>query len=486
MFNETKFSDKGNGFEFASSEGISDLTLMGIATEYRTNVSRKYRMLPSRLMEQTFTTGTPVFASVKYDGEGVFILFDVDKDICVAFNAPSGRARRGLPCLLAAAEKLKAAGVKRALFVGELYLKSTGERTQVSDVIRTTFNGTKEERSQLSLAVYDIIMLDGKDLRAHQSDFQKNIDTIEKMLLNDSKELCHAVEGKVLNGEEVPAFFKEVTEQRKLEGIVVRQLSSSDIYKIKPSISVDAVVIGFVEGDFEGQYGITSLLCALYDKDSKIIQALTRVGSGFTDEQRVNLLEPLTKLKATNPLDMTDSDGRPINFVTPSMVIEVSGESLVMESYHGKNNTSQTFKWDGKNYTFVGLGKFPLLTHATFDRFREDKVWDDGGCRMEQVISPATIADLTKPTAAAKGKPEVTLRETYVKEAKGEKMVRKILVVQTNSPLHFPYVVHWTNFSPGRKTPLETEVKVAETKERLEELVEVYRIEANKKGWVKA
>lgn len=486
MFNTTKLTDKGNGFQLAQTEGISDITLMGVAIEYKTNVSRKYKTLPARLMVQTFTQIGKVFSSIKYDGEGTFLFFDADKDICAVFNAPSGRTRLGLPCIEEAKKKLIAKGVKKGLFACEIYVKDEKLRTQVSDVIHITFNGSKEQRETLTLAVYDIIMLDGVDYRHNQSKFETNLAKITDIFGKEYKtDKCHVVEGNLIAGSEVQKWFEEVTKTLGEEGIVVRNLETVDIYKIKPSITVDAVVIGYVEGDFEGMYGITSLLCGLYDKESKKVQTLTRVGSGFTDDQRIQLLEPLSKLKVKSPLDMTDSDGRPISFVTPQMVIEVEGESLVRENFQGKENTAQTFTWSGKEYEFNGLNKSPLLTHATFAKFRDDKIWDDGGTRMEQVLTAVEIGSLASKKIREIGKPEIVVREVYTKETKGITAVRKIIVVKTNNEDSFPLIVHWTDYSAGRKDPLKTETKVAETMARADALVVSYREEASKKGWNK-
>jgi hypothetical protein len=81
-----------------------------------------------------------------------------------------------------------------------------------------------------------------------------------------------------------------------------------------------------------------------------------------------------------------------------------------------------------------------------------------------------------------------TVREVYVKEAKnrdpGLAAVRKIVVVHREDPGFARYTVHWTDFSPGRKDPLQTETRIAETPERLAELLDAYRVEGGKRGWM--
>lgn len=296
------------------------------------------------------------------------------------------------------------------------------------------------------------------------------------------------MEGKIIPGKDVPKAFEEITASRGLEGAVLRLLNNETIYKVKPSLTIDTVVIGYVEGDFEGKYGVTSLLCAVLAPDGKTLQVLTRVGSGFSDDQREALLEPLAALKVESPLRMTDSDGRPITFVAPKIVVEVEGEALVETNLAGEQVTSQTLEWDGKSYTFKRISPSTRLTHATFARLRDDKVWNDGGTRAEQVFGPEAIKIiLTTPKAKTQGY-TIRLREVYTKESKGETAVRKIVVVEreTEGSSYHKFTLHWTDFSPGRKVPLETKTEVADSTERLDALVAAYQAEAGKKGWSKA
>ena len=63
-------------------------------------------------------------------------------------------------------------------------------------------------------------------------------------------------------------------------------------------------------------------------------------------------------------------------------------------------------------------------------------------------------------------------REVYTKEVKGALAVRKLVVGKRPSTAGaFPYVVFWTDFSAGRKTPLEVTTLFAHTESRAEALV---------------
>jgi hypothetical protein len=126
----------------------------------------------------------------------------------------------------------------------------------------------------------------------------------------------------------------------------------------------------------------------------------------------------------------------------------------------------------------------PRLMFPIFGRLREDKDLTAGGARIQQVLPGVTAPTLAplKPKAPA----QVLRREVFTKESKGETMVRKLLVVQTEGePEAFPYVVYWSDFSAKRKDPLKTSVAYAATPGRVEALAKQFLEEGLAKGWVK-
>jgi hypothetical protein len=63
-------------------------------------------------------------------------------------------------------------------------------------------------------------------------------------------------------------------------------------------------------------------------------------------------------------------------------------------------------------------------------------------------------------------------REVYTKEVKGALAVRKLVVGRRPATAGaFPYVIFWTDFSAGRKTPLEVTTLFAHSETRAEALV---------------
>ncbi|MGB0579521.1 MAG: hypothetical protein ACPGVU_07450 [Limisphaerales bacterium] len=349
-FDETRLQKKVGKYQFAKSNALTDTTLLAHASEYRTNVSRKYIQLSAGDIKERFNSNDEVCVSTKYDGEGVFLFYNAEEDgPPFLYNAPSGRIRIGLKCLDVAAEKLQQAGIKKALLVGELYHpKVKGKpRPTVSDVITISFTGTAKELNNLTFAAFDAIMIDGQDWRKKANDFKTTWKRLAEVLGDTDKDLAHRVVGNIVTEDQVGELFAKA-EKAEEEGVVVRRLDRQDIFKIKPALTIDAAVIGYVEGEFEGKYGVTSLMLGLSGEDG-VIREFGRVGSGLTDEERIRLLSELSAEKIDAPVIKTDSDGRPVSFVKPRLIVETAGENLEAENLSGRENLTQTFTYaDGK------------------------------------------------------------------------------------------------------------------------------------------
>jgi hypothetical protein len=77
----------------------------------------------------------------------------------------------------------------------------------------------------------------------------------------------------------------------------------------------------------------------------------------------------------------------------------------------------------------------------------------------------------------------------WTKEAKGQTAVRKLVVWKTNKETTnsaFPaFVVHWTDYSATRATPLDREVRLAPSETIAMKLADEMITENIKKGWNK-
>ena len=473
MIDLARLTRKSGDYAFGQRAAITDRVLMEVAEQYEIEVSNRFIAIKPADLPARYGADSRVLEMTKYDGEGVFVYFEAGRNPDIfTFNAPSGRARVGLPCLKELAANLKARGTKKALLRAELYLRETvdGRRCASADVTRASFSNDPADAGRFRLAVLDVIMHDGRDLRVHQSDFLTLWKLIGDLAGTSADKLVHRAEGSEVSGTDLQKVFDQKT-SGGLEGLVIRRFDRAEVCKLKPRRTVDAAVVGFVEGEFEGNYGMMSLLTALaYPADERglQLQAIARVGSGFNDQDRVDWLGRLSTLRMDAPLAMSDSDGRPVRFVKPGFVVEVEAEDILPADEEASGQ--QVFGWSNSRWSFSGLAACPRLLLPTYHRLRADKDFTPQAVRLAQL----TGREIATPELINRNLPalEVVRREVYTKEVKGAVAVRKLVVGRRPATAGaFPYVIFWTDFSAGRKTPLAVTTMFAHTETRAEALV---------------
>jgi hypothetical protein len=130
----------------------------------------------------------------------------------------------------------------------------------------------------------------------------------------------------------------------------------------------------------------------------------------------------------------------------------------------------------------------PALLFPIFKRERTDKTAARADIGLEQLT--ARTGELTEGGGSARttAKSEVVKRAVYTKEMKGQTAVRKYVVVETRKREagYPPFVVHFTDFSAGRAKPLETSMRSASSREKVDGLVAAWVEENVKKGWSEA
>lgn len=487
MIDPARLTKRSGEYAFAPRGAVTDRVLMEVAERYETEVSNRFIALKPADLPTRYGPDSRVLETTKYDGEGVFLYFEAGRQPEIfAFNAPSGRVRVGLPCLKELAALLKARGTKKTLLRAELYLRETveGRRCTSADVARASYSSDPADAARFRLALLDVIMLDGRDLRVHQAEFLVIWKLLAELGGTHPERLVHRAEGGEVSGVELPRVFEQKT-AGGLEGLVIRRLDRPEVCKLKPRRTIDAAVVGFVEGDFEGHYGMLSLLTALAyppGAGGLQLQAIARVGSGFNDQDRVDWLARLSTLRVDAPLAMSDSDGRPVRFVKPGYVVELEAEDVL--PVDEETSGQQVFAWNNSRWGFEGLAACPRLLLPTFHRLRADKEFSPQAVRIAQL----TGRELASPELVHRALPalEVVRREVYTKEIKGARAVRKLVVGRRPATAGaFPYVIFWTDFSAGRKTPLEVATLFAHTEARAEALVKKLLEENLTRGFVR-
>jgi ATP-dependent DNA ligase len=422
------------------------------------------------------------FISRKIDGEFTCLVYRNGKAFTIN---PGGTVRVGAAFHNEAAKKLKEAGVKSALMGGELYVnRPDGKRPWVHDVVRVARKPEDQAAvDSLGFGIFNIYDLDGKDLSMHYADAIKKIQAIF-----GKKGLVHSVETVVGDEKEIFKKFSEWVDEESAEGVVVRS-DSAGIFKIKPRHTLDLAVVGFTEGIDDRAGMLHSILLAVIRKDGSF-QIISRVGGGFSDEQRVEILKLLGPQVVESEYAEVNSDRIAYQMIKPGLVIEISCLDIISRTSHGSTIDRMIIEWDAKKKYWTGLRRLPLcsIISPQFLRIRDDKEANADDVKMSQLSDITEIPDLQRvaddlilPTSTA------IERIVATKVLKEATMVRKILLWKTNkeeaSRDHPAYVLHLTNYSPNRKNPLQHEIRVSSSEKQIKKLMGKWKEKYFVGGW---
>jgi hypothetical protein len=422
------------------------------------------------------------FVSRKIDGEFAVLIYEGGE----AFTLnPGGTIRTGLPVTEEAARWLFKANIKRAMIAGELYVQCDDRRPRVHDVANVARQPKNEaDLKRLRFAAFDLLPQGG----APAPPYAETWETINRLF--GEGERIHPVETKMAGGpDEIDRYFERWVEKEGAEGLVARS-DSAGLFKIKPRHTLDVAVIGFTEstGDREGM--LHDMLFAVMRHDGAL-QVLARVGGGFDEDQRRTMLADLKDMVVPSEYAEVNSDHVAYQMVAPEWVIEISCLDLIAQTTRGApiNRMVLDFQNNG-NTGYRVVRRLPLATVISpqFVRRREDKSVRPLDVRIDQVSAVVEVPQWDRDAGKmAVPRSEVLRRTVYTKVMKGETMVRKLVLWKTNKDgdgSEYPaYVLHYTDFSPGRKTPLAREVRVSSSLEQMNNLWTGLLEENIKKGW---
>jgi len=406
------------------------------------------------------------FISRKIDGEFTCLVYKNGEAFTVN---PGGTVRMGAEFHKRAAKHLKNAGVKSALIGGELYVnRPDGKRPWVHDVVRVARKPEDQEAvDSLGFGIFNIYDLDGRDYSMHYADA---INKVQEIFGEDG--LVHSVETIVGDEKEIFKKFAEWVDGEDAEGVVVRS-DSAGVFKIKPRHTLDLAVVGFTEGIDDRAGMLHSMLLAVIRKDGSF-QIISRVGGGFSDDQRIEILKLLNPQVVESEYAEVNSDRVAYQMIKPGLVIEISCLDIISRTSHGSTIDRMIIEWEESENHWVGVRRLPLcsIISPQFLRIRDDKTANADDVKMTQLSDITAIPDLER-IADDLILPTSTVMERIVatKVLREATMVRKLLLWKTNkeeaSRDHPAYVLHLTNYSPNRKEPLQHEIRVSSSEEQI-------------------
>lgn len=468
---------KAKGYLEGNLEAVDALTSV-IASNYKKRVCKSFIAISPDQIDSRIS-GEDFYVTKKLDGEMNVIFFDGSNAFIINTG---GKVRTGIPCVENVAKTLKNAGLKSAIIPAELYVEEKNGRTRVFDVLSAI---SKEDSIEtLNLAPFDILEIDGQPFNADS--FEQTYQKLSE-LFSESLNVKPVPFRKLSSKSEIKELFDDWVAAQNAEGLVIRS-NLPLIYKLKPKHNMDVVIVGYTEasGDLKGQ--IRTLLLAMMTSED-CYQIVGKTGNGFTDDERKEFYQKLSKMHIDSEYIETDSSHVAFHMIKPEIVIEISINDILTDA-NTSGITNHVLELSDNTYKLLNTVSGISFIYPMFERIRADKQACVEHVRLSQASDLVYIPDLDSCSSIELPKSELLLREVYKKEVKDKLMVIKFLVWKTNKEHideNYPaYVMHYTNFSSDRKDPLQREIRISNNKDQILAIAQDY-IESNlKKGWVKA
>jgi hypothetical protein len=479
------FEPYGRGRK-AQMGALLDRELLGRLARYKRQVAKRYRVVEPELVERLLPSDEPLFVSPKLDGELWFLVHQGGEVALVAYN---GRVLEGIGALAGVKEKL--AGAPDLVIPGELVATpSTGERSRNHHTGAALSDGKLEPT--LSFHAFDLAEEGSAD--SLLLPYEARLATLHRYLgaAPAAAGGLGVVPTERGNGALVAQRYREWIPPARYEGVVVRS-DRGLTYKIKPTMTIDLVVLAYGERITGDVRQVRELEVGLVREDGTF-QLVGSVGTGLSEDDRSRWHARLTALEAKSSFRLANREGTLCRFVKPEIVVEIRVSDLLSTDAWDAPIRRMSLAYDATGYRPLMETRTAVLIHPTLLRERTDKKPDAlsaGIAQITEYLEGVAVESALDGRAGApvRATSEVVRRGVYVKETKGLVAVRKFVVIKTNKDRegsHPPFVVYFTDYSAGRKTPLETALRTASTREGADRPVAAWIEENVKKGWSEA
>ena len=281
------------------------------------------------------------------------------------------------------------------------------------------------------------------------------------------------------------ARFRDVTDPHQKGGLLVHA-ETGRLFHVRAPFALRALVVGYTERTDAPQEA-ASVLLAL-GRPGGQVQLIGSSGRLGDDRARAHLLGALSAIATTSDYRAAGAHGELYRFVRPDLLVELEVTELAREDSSGRPLRAMTLAHGSKGYEKVApmpsvapVGPLDVKILSAQEARGQD-------ASLTQVLAHRPLPQASEPAAPPSlATSQVLRREVWVKEAKGERSVRKLVAWKTNKEATDPsfpaYVVHFTDYSPGRKAPLEREVRLAPSEPAMNALADALVGEKIKKGW---
>jgi hypothetical protein len=405
--------------------------------------------------------------STKYDGHLCFIVKDKSGVHLLNFNGEPFERKDLIDESITLLDK-------EGILVGEIFNYKENERTRSFDLVKNI----KNSDSLIKIVVFDLINYDG--ISYEKSLWVEKKELIDKLFLK-GKNIFSIEEIEVSSRKDIQTEFDDRVINKNQEGLIIRGFNGP-IFKIKPKLTFDFVVLGYSLGYSDNFNLLKELLFGIIIEKGEFL-IIGKVGGGFTIEQRTSLLEGLQNLKVDSNLIEPSGSKTPFTFIKPEKVIEVESVDIV-------NNTSDqiikksVIKFDKNKYSKIDIKPSVSLISPVFKGFRDEKKVEADQVGLVQITRLIELKNEITETSN-KSNSKILKKEIYFKEMKGVMMVKKYFLWDTNSSTEdYPkFVFYKIDYSPSRGDKLQRDIKVSNNKSQIEKIFSD-QIETDiKKGW---
>ena len=197
----------------------------------------------------------------------------------------------------------------------------------------------------LRLFLFDLLDLDDEDYTTKP--YAERRAKLQALLkANPVIELSHAIETD--DPGELQRFFDEAVAAGQ-EGIVAKRLDGpytagarnfnwiklKRSYKGELTDTVDVVIVGYFAGRGQrAKFGVGTVLAAVYDDQADLFKTVTKIGSGFSEEELRELKAKMDEITLEHKPARVDSLMEPDVWVEPRYVLTVNADEITRSQMH--------------------------------------------------------------------------------------------------------------------------------------------------------
>jgi DNA ligase-1 len=308
----------------------------------------------------------------KYDGLRMQVHRKGDK--VEIFSRKQERITRMFPELVKAALELKA---DELIFEGEAL--AYDEKGKKYHPFQETMQRKRKygiaamaEELPLLLFAFDILYRDGKDCTLLP--YHERRRELEKIIGDKGGiRLAHQITAE--DSLTLSNFFNDCI-SKGLEGIIAKDLNAQYIagarkfawIKLKKSYgaladTIDCVIVGYYLGKGQRtEFMFGGLLAAVYNEDKGLFETIAKIGSGFSEDEMVELQQMLEKIKRKEKPKELISNIKPDFWTELRYVVSISADEITLSPLHTCGAAG------GKGYAL----RFPRMVKLRSDKMPED------------------------------------------------------------------------------------------------------------------